>query len=59
MYYGSSPPKSIFKSAESSEADLKMDLGGLELKLHKVHFAVKFSKGEAHPRLRSKWFNHI
>ena len=31
--------------------DLKMDLDGLELKLHEVHFAVKFSEAEAQPRL--------
>ena len=53
--FNSSPAKSIFKLAESSaasKADLKMDLDGLELKLHEVHFAVKFSKAEAQPRLR-------
>ena len=33
-------------------ADLKLDLAGLELKMHEVHFAVKFSEAEAQPRLR-------
>ena len=34
---------------------LKFGLAGLELKLHEVHFAVKFSEAEAQPRLRRTW----
>ena len=29
---------------------MKLDLAGLKLKLHKVHFVVKFSEAEAQPR---------
>ena len=45
----SSPHKSNFKSTSPSlrgEVDLKLDLYGLELKLHEVHLAVKFSEAE-------------
>ena len=38
--------------AVRDNADLKCDLGGLELKLHEVHFAIKFSEAEVQPRLR-------
>ena len=31
-----------------------MDLDGLELKLHEVHFAVKFSEAEAEENLTAK-----
>ena len=31
-----------------------LDIVQLEMKLHKVYFAVKFSKAEAQPRLRNK-----
>ena len=42
-----SPFSSCASPAQRDEADLKLDLPGLELKLHKVHFAVKFSEAEA------------
>ena len=44
--------KSIVKWVESSTARRgKLELGGLELKLHEVHLAVKFSEAEAQPLL--------
>ena len=38
-------------------ADLKMDLGGLELKMPEVHFAVKFSEPKAEENLTAKCTN--
>ena len=35
-------------------ADLKLDLAGLELKLDKVYFAVKFSEAKAEENLTAK-----
>ena len=37
---------------QQDKVDLKFDLARLELKLQKVHFAVKFFEAEAQPRLR-------
>ena len=45
--------------AQGDKANLKMDLGGLELKLQEVHFAVKFSEVEAKPRLKSIWLQSV
>ena len=33
---------------------MKMDLGGFDLKLHEVNFAVKFSKAKAEKNLTAK-----
>ena len=45
----------MFKYTDPSlrgEVYSNMNSGVLELKLHEVHFAVKFSEAEAQPRLR-------
>ena len=47
-----SPFSSRLSQAQREEANLKIDLDGLEFKLHEVHFAVKFSEAEAQLRLR-------
>ena len=49
-----SPFSSWPSRGQRYEANLKMDLSGLELKLHKVHLAVKFSKAEAKENLTAK-----
>ena len=49
---GLSPFSSRPIRAVRDNADLKCDLGGLKLKLHEVHFAIKFSEAEVQPRLR-------
>ena len=46
MHFFLSPFSSRPSQAQRDKVDLKLDLAGLEFKLHEVHFAVKFSETE-------------
>ena len=51
--------KVLLRREDNVRLSLKSDLVWLEMKLHEVHFTVKFSKAEAHPRLRRTWLQSV